>query len=286
MAGNRSGAILPDPTPAFAAARMPTPAAERANRAAAAMVAGAGSGVTTTIVATSAATGTRTPGGKVAAAVRPPAVAGSVVTDLGARSGPTVVAGTTGPGSQGSVAPTGLAVDRGSEPTVRAPDRTRIVPGARDRGRTGTSASTGRGNAAITGHRGAPHSVMPIAAGSTVVGDARTIEVNPTNVGSMRAVGPSVPSGAETTVDSAAAVRPSGPIGVGIGLAGIGSRRPGAATVRETSPEVAASPAGRGDAEVKAAAAVPIGARRDPMNRICPTRSRPVTSTRRSGEIC
>lgn len=276
MAGNRSGAILPDLPPVFVAARVPASAAAReANRAGgatpAARVIEAGSGATTTTVTMRAATGRRMPVARAAADARFP-VAGSAVIDLEVRSGPIVAAATNGTDRRGSViaGPTGRADDRDSEPRAHGRVRRRIVPADRGRSRvrTVTGGITIRGSAAISGLRDALDSAIPIGAATSAVPDARMVVAAP------------------TTVVSVAVGRPSGPTAARIGPGGIVSSRVEAATDRQASPAPGERPGGHAAAAVKVAVAAPIDVRRGRRSRTCPTRSRPAISICPSDVTC
>lgn len=212
MAGSRSGAILPGPTPASAVARAPVTAGGRAVVPVipAVRVAVAVSAETTTIVVTPAVVANRATGAR-GAGVQGPVIPNSVATALGARNGPIAAAARNGPELRGSVnaVPTGQEAVRLSAPKV--PVRTgrttvRAVHG-RSRVQTGTRGSTERASAATSGHKGVLLPAMPIAAGTTVAPGVRTAEVVRTIAGSA-AVRQNGPLAAPTIAASAEAAGP------------------------------------------------------------------------------
>lgn len=207
MAGNRSGAILPDPMPAsVVAARAPVTAGARvaipavrerpAARVTGAVFAG------TIIAAMPAGAANRTPG---AGDVRRPAVADSVVTGPAARSGPIAPAAGSGPELRGSATavPTGRAAARVSGPKGHGRTGRTIDPAVRGRSRvrTVTNGSTERVIAETSGRRGALPPVTRTEAGTIAAPGARTAEAVRTTAGSVGAR-PSSPLAVPTTVAS------------------------------------------------------------------------------------
>lgn len=219
MAGNRSGAILPDPMPAsVVAARAPVTAGARVaipavRETPAARVTGAVS-AGTIIAAMPAGAANRTPG---AGDVRRPAVADSVVTGPAARSGPIAPAAGSGPELRGSATavPTGRAAARVSGPKGHGWTGRTIDPAVRGRSRvrTVTNGSTERVIAETSGRRGALPPVTRTEAGTIAAPGARTAEAVRTTAGSVGAR-PSSPLAVPTTVVSVDGVGPIGPLAV------------------------------------------------------------------------
>ncbi len=316
MAGNRSGALLPDPTPASGAARAPLTAAARVaipevREKAAVRVAGADS-AETTIAAMPAAPANRMPGARDVTG-RGPAVANSVVTGHAVRSGPIEPAAKSGPALRGSA----TAVPTGQDSGVKGHGRIgrTIVPVVHDRSRvrTVTSGSTARASAGTSGRREALLlSVIRIEGGTIAAADAGTagaVAARPSSplvvpmsvvsvdgadptgptvgvmsVVSVGAVDPTGPTVGVMSVVSVGAVDPTGPTVGPTGRAGTGWGRRRAAAVRDFL--AVATPADPGAGAVRVGAVGPIVARRGPTSPICPMRSRPGISILRSGAIC
>lgn len=305
MAGNRSGAILPDPMPASVTARAPVTAGARvaipvvretpAVRVSGVVSAGA------TIAAMLAGAANRTPGARHVDGPGP-AVADSVVTGPATRTGPIAPAARSGPGLRGSAtaAPTGRRAARVSGPKGHGRTGRTIGPvvRVRSRARTVISGITERVSAGTPGRRGALHSVTRIEAGTIAARSVRTAGAVRTTAGSVGAcpsspltvpmsvvsvdgVGRSVGARSVASVD---AVRPIGRTAGATGRAGIGWGRRRATVVRGSL--AAATPEDLGVGAVRVGAVGPIAARRVPMSPICPTRSRPVIWILRSGATC
>lgn len=325
MAGNRSGAILPDPMPASVAARAPVTAGVRVaipavRETPAVRVTGVVS-AGTTIAAMPAGAANRTPEARDGDGPGP-AVADSVVTGPAMRNGPIAPAARSGPDLRGSAtaAPTGRQAARVSGPKGEGHGRTGRtidpVVRVRSRARTVISGSTERVSAGTSGHRGALHSVTRIEAGTIAAPGVRTAGAVRTTAGSVGAR-PSSPPAVPMSVVSVDGVGRIGPIGVPTtaASAGVVGRRVGArsvasvdavrpigrtagatgragtgwgrrrATVVRGSLAVA-TPEDLGAGAVRVGAVGPIAARRVPMSPTCPTRSRPVIWILRSGATC
>ncbi len=319
MAGNRSGALLPDPTPASGAARAPLTAAARVaipgvREKAAVRVTGADS-AETTIAAMPDALANRMSGARDVTG-RGPAVADSVVTGHAVRSGPIEPAARSGPGLRGSATavPTGQAAAQDSGVKGHGRIGRTIVPVVHDRSRvrTVTSGSTARASAGSSGRREALLLSVIRIEGGTIAADAGTsgaVAARPSSplvvpmsvvsvdgadptgptvgvmsVASAGAVDPTGRSVGAMSVVSVGAVDPTGPTVGPTGRAGTGWDRRRAAAVRDFL--AVATPADPGAGAVRVGAVGPIVARRGPTSPICPMRSRPGISILRSGAIC
>lgn len=320
MAGNRSGAILPDPMPASVAARASLTAVAgvaipAVRETPAVRVAGAVS-AEMTIAVMPAGAANRMPGARDAGA-RGPGVADSVVIDPAIRNGTTAPVGRSGAGPRGSATavPTGQVGARVSGAKVHGRAGRTIAPVVHGRSRVPmvTSVSTERVSAGTSGRRGALLSATRIEAGTIAAPGARTAGAvrttdgsvgarpssplgGPTTAGSVVGVGPNaVPtivasaavvgrSAPATSGDSVGAARPTVRSAGATGRAGTGWEPRRAIAAPDSLAVVTRADPGVG--VVRVGAVGPIVARRGPTSPTCPMKSRRGISIPRSGAIC